>query len=338
MATEHPRRVLRAPHTLRTALAVMLGLGAAFVGGMPTQATPGVAEIERQIDQAWEQLEPVIEQHNKTAEDLAKRKKLAAEYGTKIKPLAAKVDAAMGKVGALAAIRYKGGDASAMNSLLEHGTPDELMRRLSTLDQFAKKQDEQVKGVKTLKDSYDAKKAPLDAMIVELTKTEAQQAAKAKQINADIKRLEKMRIAAYGSGGSGGGSLRPVLCPPSYPGGAAGKAISFACRQISKPYVWGATGPRSYDCSGLTLSAWAAGGVSLRRTADEQQNSIRSVSRSELRAGDLVFYGSPAHHVAIYAGRIGGTDWVVHAPQSGDVVRMATLDMMPVSGFGRPGA
>ena len=116
-----------------------------------------------------------------------------------------------------------------------------------------------------LRDQLAAEKAPLDEMVAQLTRTEAQLAAKKKQINAEIDRLQKLRLKVYGSGG--GGPLRPAPCPAGYPGGDAGVAVKFACAQIGKPYVWGAEGPNTYDCSGLTLAAWAKAGVSLPHNA-----------------------------------------------------------------------
>jgi peptidoglycan DL-endopeptidase CwlO len=81
------------------------------------------------------------------------------------------------------------------------------------------------------------------------------------------------------------------------------------------------------------MAAWAKAGVGLPHNALQQSRTIRSVSRSELRPGDLVFYYSDVHHVAIYV----GGDWVVHAPHSGDVVRMRKIDIGPVHSYGRPG-
>ena len=93
-------------------------------------------------------------------------------------------------------------------------------------------------------------------------------------------------------------------CPASYPGGAAGKAIKFACAQIGKPYYWGAEGPSSYDCSGLTMRRLGQGrALACRTTPPRSGARVTSVSRANLRAGDLVFYYSDLHHVGMYAGR-----------------------------------
>jgi peptidoglycan DL-endopeptidase CwlO len=114
------------------------------------------------------------------------------------------------------------------------------------------------------------------------------------------------------------------------PGAAA--AVRAAASQIGKPYRWGAAGPDSYDCSGLTMWAWAHGGVSLPHSSRAQYSSLPHVPLSQLAPGDLVFSGSPIHHVAIYKG--GGV--VVAAPHSGENVREQSVWSLHPVGAARP--
>lgn len=308
---------------------------ASLIGSQPAAAQPSVAEIERQIDTEWHKLEPVIEQHNLTRTQLATRKKKAAELAKKIRPLQLQVNIASARVGEFAAMQYKGGNVSAANAIVSGSSPTEFAEQLQLLDQFAKLQQDEISNVVELKAKYDAQKAPLDAMIADLTKTEKQLAVRADQIDAEIDKLEKLRLAAYGSAGGGTGNLKPVPCPPSYPGGDASKVIKFACAQIGKPYQWGADGPGSYDCSGLTMMAWAEAGVGLPHNAAAQRGAVKSVNRSDLRAGDLVFY-SGLSHVGLYAGKVNGTHWIVHAPRSGKPVQMRKMDEGSIHSYGRP--
>lgn len=104
----------------------------------------------------------------------------------------------------------------------------------------------------------------------------------------------------------------------------AAAAVSMARAQLGKPYVYGASGPDSFDCSGLTAYAWAAGGVSLPHNAAAQQSLGTPVDQSDLQPGDLVFFGSPAYHVAIYI----GDGMIIHAPTTGDVVKIVSLSIM----------
>ncbi|MFE7584779.1 NlpC/P60 family protein [Streptomyces gardneri] len=128
---------------------------------------------------------------------------------------------------------------------------------------------------------------------------------------------------------SSGGERGPVTAPNT----RAAEAVSFARAQLGKPYVWGATGPSAYDCSGLTQAAWRAAGVSLPRTTYTQINAGQRVSRSQLAPGDLIFFYSGISHVGLYIG--GGQ--MIHAPRPGAPVRVAPIDEMPFAGATRVG-
>lgn len=109
------------------------------------------------------------------------------------------------------------------------------------------------------------------------------------------------------------------------------KVVAFAYAQLGKPYVWGATGPNSFDCSGLTQSAYASAGVSIPRVTYDQLGSLPRVSKSSLQPGDIVGFYSGGH-VGIYI----GNGNVIHAPHTGDVVRIAALSSMPFYAAVRP--
>ncbi len=94
--------------------------------------------------------------------------------------------------------------------------------------------------------------------------------------------------------------------------------------QRGKPYVWAASGPGSFDCSGLTQYAYEAAGISLPHSSRMQSQMGTAVSRADLQPGDLVFFYSPVSHVGIYI----GNGQMVHAPTSGDVVKVAAIDSM----------
>ncbi|GGJ75859.1 hypothetical protein GCM10011583_04140 [Streptomyces camponoticapitis] len=131
------------------------------------------------------------------------------------------------------------------------------------------------------------------------------------------------------SSGSATGGLVRSLRAPSADGD---EALTYAVGQIGKPYLWGAEGPESYDCSGLTSQAWARAGVSVPRTSQEQWAGLPRVRLSELRPGDLVVYFPKATHVAIYLGE----GKVVHAPRPGGRVKVSPLASNPLLGAVRP--
>jgi cell wall-associated NlpC family hydrolase len=105
------------------------------------------------------------------------------------------------------------------------------------------------------------------------------------------------------------------------------KAIDFACAQLGEPYQFGADGPSTWDCSGLTMKAWAAAGVSLPHSSAMQAGYGSRISISELRPGDLVFYYSPIHHVAIYL----GNGLVIDAPHTGAFVNIRDMRLAQIT-------
>ena len=113
----------------------------------------------------------------------------------------------------------------------------------------------------------------------------------------------------------------------------AQRAVNFASAQIGKPYRYGATGPSSYDCSGLTGAAWKAAGVSIPRTSGAQWRGLKKVSKSNLRPGDIVvFYGGG--HVGLYV----GNGYVIHAPRTGQNVKKVKMSTMGFTAAVRPAA
>ncbi|MFJ6570691.1 NlpC/P60 family protein [Streptomyces sp. NPDC091292] len=111
------------------------------------------------------------------------------------------------------------------------------------------------------------------------------------------------------------------------------KAIAYATRQIGKPYIWGAAGPSSFDCSGLTSQAWLAAGVPIPRTSQEQWRRLPRVPVEEMRPGDLVIYFADASHVALYVGE----GQIIHSPRPGRTVTVAPAGSMAILGVVRPG-
>jgi cell wall-associated NlpC family hydrolase len=316
--------------------AVCTGVVIALTLSTSAHAAPdSPGDIETRIDDAWNKLEPLIEQHNNIKAQLGDNQAKAAKLAEQIRPLQLQVDLAMGRVGSYSAQAYKNGQASALNALLTSSAPNTLVDQLSMLDAMAKNEQAQIAGVAKVKADYDTQKKPLDALVRQLSTQEAQLAGQEKTINDQIAQYNQMRLAAYGTTGATG-SLRPAACPATYDGSTGTKAAQIACQKIGSPYVFGAEGSTTFDCSGLTKWAWAqatGGRVNLYHYTVAQFNETQRVSQANLRPGDLIFYFSDNHHMAMYV----GAGWIVQAPNSGDVVRMTRMDKMPIYGFGRPG-
>lgn len=139
-----------------------------------------------------------------------------------------------------------------------------------------------------------------------------------------------------GGGGGGGGDVYQANPPPVSTSAAAARAIKFARAQLGERYLWAAAGPNAWDCSGLTMMAWREGGVSLPHYSAAQYAQIRHISMSDLRPGDLVFWGdSPdtIHHVAMYL----GDGLIIHAPRTGRPVSIDSMYYWVLPNyFGRP--
>ncbi|CAL9484724.1 C40 family peptidase [Streptomyces hyderabadensis] len=154
----------------------------------------------------------------------------------------------------------------------------------------------------------------------ELAKQQAEEAAERKR-QEEAAQQESGSGTSGGSGGTGSSDSSGSTTPDTSNGTKAEKAIAFARAQIGKPYVWGATGPGSYDCSGLTQAAWKAAGVTLPRVTYDQVNAGTTVSVSQAQPGDLVFFYDDISHVGLYI----GDGMMIHAPKPGAYVREESI-------------
>jgi cell wall-associated NlpC family hydrolase len=130
-------------------------------------------------------------------------------------------------------------------------------------------------------------------------------------------------LSAQASPSAPAASIEAASVPASSQ--AAQVAVNTALAQQGKPYVWGGAGPNSFDCSGLSQYAYGAAGISLPHSSKMQSTMGIPVPRADLQPGDLVFFYSPVSHLGIYI----GNGQMVHAPSSGDVVRVINVDSMP---------
>jgi cell wall-associated NlpC family hydrolase len=291
-------------------------------------AEPTAAQIQQQINTSAANLEKIVEQYNKVTEDLQASQTAEAALQQQMAPLQSKFDEASANVDKLAAAAYMGGPGGTATAILEAGSPSDLIDQLNSLDQIGRRQHSQITAYQQAKSQYDAQKQKLDANLAEQSAQQGALNAEKTKINGDLNALYALRKKVYGSA-TETASKSTVVAP--YVPGAAGIAVKFAYGALGTPYVWAGASSKGYDCSGLTMSAWAAAGVKLPHNAAEQWGVVSHISRSALQPGDLVFY-SGLGHVAIYV----GNNQVIHAPQPGEVVKLASVDMMTPYGYGRP--
>jgi cell wall-associated NlpC family hydrolase len=304
-------------------------LAVAITGTTATaaHAAPSTSDINKKIDKASNQLEDVTESYNKMKisldQTIAEEKKLAASLG----PAKEALDAATAQVGTIAASAYMQGNVGVANALLEG--PDGLIDRMAILDQMSRSRTRDIATYTSATQGYNDRQAALKATQTKQAAQVKTLADRKKQIKSDLDKLYAMRAAAYGSASSSGGTHNASAPAVS---GAAGKAVSYAFAAYNRGAMYEplGDGPDTYDCSGLTMSAWAAAGKSLPHNAAAQYSATARISRSQLQPGDLIFYRSNGH-VALYVG--GGK--IIDASKPGTPVNYRTMDIMTPNGYGR---
>jgi peptidoglycan DL-endopeptidase CwlO len=203
--------------------------------------------------------------------------------------------------------------AQAELAALEHSTQTDLAA-------LAEKE----KQLKTLTDASDKKIAQAKKVLTKLT------ASQRKQISETDKK-DSTRASAAVRAATSRSSTRSSATGGS---GRGAKALAYAKAQLGEPYVRNGDGPSGWDCSGLTMRAWGSVGVSLPHSSRQQYSRGRSVAKSDLKAGDLVFfYPGSLSHVGMYA----GNGQVIHAPRPGKSVEYIKMSYMPYAGARRPG-
>jgi cell wall-associated NlpC family hydrolase len=288
-------------------------------------AAPSTSELTKQIDALSNQLEDITESYNKLTIQLQKtvsdKQALTASLG----PAKDALKVAQAQMQAIAAKEYMTGHTSAAQMLLD--SSGDLLDRISVLDQMQRNRQRDIDNYLSTTQNYDQRQAALQVVQNKQNAQANQLAAAKKDIEGKIKVLLAKRTTAYGKPTDTGTHYTGTVPNVS---GSAGVAVKFAFAHIGDPYKYAASGPHSFDCSGLTAAAWEAAGKSLPHNAAEQYSATARISRADLALGDLVFYRSLGH-VAIYV----GDNSIIDAPHTGTFVNKRTIDIMPPYGYGR---
>jgi len=254
------------------------------------------------------------------------------------------------QIGSLAVAGYQTSGMSTTAQLLLSPNPDQFLSQASTAQAFAGQQDTALRRYQQAQGKLTDLQASEQTELSALQAVQSQQDALKKQIQTNLDAAEKVldklsdterqRIAQENADAAEKArKQRPTRSGdrmdniPVSASGRAGDAVSAALSQLGDPYVWGAAGPSSYDCSGLMMYAWGKAGVSLSHSSKAQAGEGRRVSKDQLMPGDLIFYYSPISHVAMYL----GNGRIVHAPRPGKSVEIAPMDEMPYNTAVRPG-
>ncbi|RRR80006.1 C40 family peptidase [Streptomyces sp. RP5T] len=346
---------IRTP-ALATAALTSVALLSQSANAAPADDRPSLEEVEKKVDDLYRQAESATDSYNAAKEKTATQRKQVDTLLEDVAQRTQKLNEAREELGSFAAAQYRTGAAAPETAtFLLADTPQDyfdqtqLMGRLTSrqkgaVDDFVSEQSATMKkrqeasqslqeltetqsGLKTAKATVQKKLADARELLSELTAQEKARLAaieKRKQEEAARKAAElaQQQAAAEKAAQETAAPQEstPTATDSSYATKAA-KALAFARAQIGKPYVWGATGPDSYDCSGLTQAAWKAAGVDLPRVTYDQVNAGTTVSLADAQPGDLVFFYDDISHVGLYI----GNGMMIHAPKPGAYVREESI-------------
>lgn len=232
---------------------------------------------------------------------------------------------------AIAVARYKSTGLGEGLELLFSSDPSLYLSAAGSLENVTRKQAIELRKYATAKQRLDAASLTVGDKLRLVQAAEARYRAQASQVKAKLAQAEKLlaklekadrerllKLQAMDEEERRRYSLEQAKLANAV-SGRAGTALRYAVKQIGDSYVWGAAGPIKWDCSGLTMRAFQQAGVRLPHSSRAQFGYGRSISRSNLQPGDLVFFGSPISHVGIYIGK----NKMVHAPRPGARVQIA---------------
>lgn len=305
--------------------------------------------VRAKLDSLYHDAAVATEAYNAAEEKSKKQSAEIVDLARKIVDGQKKLDRLKDRAGAAARAQYRTGGLPPQAQLMlsddpqsfldgagrvlegEHATKgliQEMTRTQQDLKQYADDANDHWKQLEAGRKEKAKAKQRIQQRIKEAEKLQAKLVERQR---ARLAQLEKQAAQRAQSAWLGTGILKEVRGKAS----AAGrKAVTFATSQIGKPYEWGAEGPKTFDCSGLTSQAWAAAGRPIPRTSQEQWKQLRHVAIKDMRPGDLIIYFDDASHVAMYVGD--GT--IVHAPRPGRTVTLAGAGEMPILGVVRPDA
>ncbi|MDR8413865.1 NlpC/P60 family protein [Nonomuraea sp. 3-1Str] len=298
-----------------------IGLLLSPTGGAQAAPKPTIKQAKAKLAKLNDKADKVVDRYNTATENHKKAQSAYTELNDSYKRKLATVADLREQVISMAVNSYKlGRDVTSMPGVIGSDDPMNTLGSLALADQVTRERadkltafDRENRGLNAERDKAEEALAAADK---ERDAVRKERAEVLKLIAQQKKLLD--RLGAYRVGDPNSTGIK-------YTGAASGNAaavLRFAYSQVGKPYVFGGTGPGGWDCSGLTQASWRAAGVSLPRTTWQQWawGASRRVALNALQPGDLIF-SSGLGHVSIYA----GNGQIVHAPQTGDVVKVATL-------------
>ncbi|MFF9864325.1 NlpC/P60 family protein [Streptomyces sp. NPDC013953] len=332
-----PKQPSRARVTVLTATAA----AAVALSSQTAQADPkpSKSEVKAKVDKLHHEAEEATEQYNLAEEQREKLQKEIGALQDKVARGQEELNTLRDSIGSVASAQYRSGGMDPSLQLFLSSDPDDYLDKASVVDQLSTKQAEVLETIQSKQRTLAQERAEATAKLADLedvrkTLGEKKKAfqgklAEAQKLLNTLTAEERAKMQEEEQRASRAAGERVDLgneVPASQRGAAA---LAAADTQVGKPYVSGAEGPNSYDCSGLTQWAYRQAGVSLTRTTYTQQNDGVKIGRSQLKPGDLVFFNGLSH-VGLYA----GNNTVLHAPKPGAYVRYESMDWLGTFQFG----
>ncbi|GAA1952782.1 C40 family peptidase [Kitasatospora viridis] len=338
---KQPSRARVVVLTAATAATVTLSVQGAWA-----DPKPSVDDVKSQLDGLNAQAEKATEQYDGAQEKAAALRVSSSQLQDEVARTQAQVDQLQQGLGSVAGQQYMQDGLDPSLQLVFTADPSGFLDRAATQQQADISEAGALKALQQAQRALNQQKQDAATELAELDSTTTALQTAASQVKAKLQQSQTLLnsltasqraavLAAEQQDGGGGaasrGSTRADLSALPQASGQAGSAVSAALSRLGDPYVWGHTGPTTFDCSGLMQWAYEQAGVQLPRTSQEQAGVGMSVpSLAQAQPGDLVIYNAedgPEGHVGMYL----GNGQVVHAPHAGAVVRIMAADAMPIA-------
>ena len=305
-----------------------------FIPSSPASAEPDIDDVQARVDRLYHEAEQASERYNDAKLELKELERDLGSLRADQKRQDDRLDVVREQVQDSVVRQYEGQSLSAVGQVVVSDDPESFLSQLSTMSAFNDLQSQlfddyatELKALGIRSDATEKRAGDVAALEKKLAAEKAtidKKLEAAESLLSDLKAQEREDILSRGS-------LRvPSDVPVS---GRAAAAVQYALAQVGDSYVYGAAGPSAFDCSGLTMMAWAQAGVALPHSSSAQFGSGPHIASGDLQPGDLVFYYSPISHVGIYI----GNGMIVHAANPSTGVVVSSVFSMPYTGAVRPG-
>ncbi len=299
-----------------------------------------IDSVQARVDRYYHQAEQASERYNNAKLETRKATKRLHRVQRNLDHQQKKVALLRRQVASSVVAQYQGQGLSSTSSVLLADNPDAFIDKLTTVSAFDDQRSQMLADFAVQEKRLESRQAEAKHELTHIAATKKRlgvdkaeidhKAAEAKALLGRLKQRAADRQASRSEDRTQTTGAAPASAPAS---GRAAAAVRYAMSKVGDAYVYGAAGPSSFDCSGLTMMAWQQAGVSLPHSSSAQMGSGTPVSQSQLQPGDLVFYYSPVSHVGMYI----GNGQIVNAENPSVGVKITGVNSMPYAGAVRPG-